>query len=150
MSAENVVRQFLALFHTARLDVPALRALLADDARYQPVVPIAPVRQGADAIVAELERQYELYDECACDILSVAVNGRTVFTERVDTVRQIATGQRTTTHVVGVFDLDDQGRIAWWREYWDALDCAGQLGIDDKTMRTIMCAPADVREGAMQ
>ena len=133
-----IVREFLALFHTTTLDGAALRAMLADEARYQPIVPIAPVRQGADAIVAEMERQYRLYDECDCAILGVAVAGNTVFTERVDTVRQIANGQRTTTHVVGVFDLDAQGKVAWWREYWDALDCAGQLGIDDKTMRAIM------------
>jgi limonene-1,2-epoxide hydrolase len=140
MTAERAVRDFLALFHTAKLDVAALRGLLADDARYQPVVPIAPIRQGADAIVEELERQYRLYDECACDIVHIAVSGSTVFTERVDTVRQIANGQWTTTHVVGVFELDASGKIVWWREYWDALDCAGQLGIDDKAMRDLMCA----------
>lgn len=138
IDAEQIVRDFLALFHTDRLDGLALRGFLADDARYQPIVPLALVRQGADAIVAELERQYLLYDECACDILHVAVAGRTVFTERVDTVRQLASGQRTTTHVVGVFDLDEAGRVTSWREYWDALDCAGQLGIDDKTMRALM------------
>ena len=147
MDAEAIVREFLALFHTDSLDGAALRALMANDARYQPIVPIAPARHGADAIIGELERQYELYDECACDILHIAVNGRTVFTERVDTVRQLASGQRTTTHVVGVFDLDENGRIVWWREYWDALDCAGQLGIDDKAMRAIMCANETPREG---
>lgn len=140
MTAEEPVRQFLALFETRNLDIATVRALLADDARYQPNVPIAPVRQGADAICQELERQYKLYDECACRILTVAVSGRTVFTERVDTCRQLKDGSETTTHVVGVFDLHETGRIAWWREYWDGLDCAGQLGIDDKAMRSIMCA----------
>ena len=139
MTAEQTVRKFLALFHTRQLDVNTLRSMLADDARYQPLVPIAPVRQGADSIVEELERQYELYDECACCTLSIAVAGKTVFTERVDTVRQLANGQRTTTHIVGVFDLDSQGKITWWREYWDGLDCAAQLGIDDRAMRAIMC-----------
>lgn len=138
MNLELIVRDYLALFHTETLDGAALRGFLAGDARYQPIVPLASVRHGADAIVAELERQYRLYDECACDILNVAVAGRTVFTERIDTVRQLANGQRTTTHVVGVFDLDETGRITWWREYWDALDCAGQLGIDDRAMRALM------------
>lgn len=141
MNAEQIVREFLALFHTDKLDVTEMRARLADDARYQGIVPIAPVRHGADAIVEEFERQYQLYDECACETLNLAVCGNTVFTERVDTVRQIATGQATTTHVAGVFDLDDDGKITWWREYWDGLDCAGQLGIDDKKMRELMCAP---------
>ncbi|MDK2757366.1 MAG: nuclear transport factor 2 family protein [Blastomonas fulva] len=140
MQHEQTVRAFLALFHTSNLDGAALRSMLAPDARYQPIVPIAPVRTGADAICAEMERQYKLYADCACDILHVAVTGDTVFTERVDTVRQLANGQATTTHVVGVFDLDDDGKIAWWREYWDALDCAGQLGIDDRAMRAMMCA----------
>ena len=140
MNPEITVREFLSLFHTRKLDVAAVRALLADGARYQPVVPIAPVRQGADAICEELERQYELYDECACAILSLAVSGSTVFTERVDTCRQLKDGRETTTSVVGVFDLDDAGKIVWWREYWDGLDCAGQLGIDDQVMRSLMCA----------
>ena len=99
MNTEQIVRDFLALFHTDKLDVPALRAMLADDARYQPIVPIAPVRQGADAIVEELERQYRLYDECACNTLHIAASGNTVFTERVDTVRQLANGLKTTTRV---------------------------------------------------
>lgn len=139
MNAEQVVRDFLALFHTTSLDALALRGFLADEARYQPIVPLAPVRHGADAIVEEMQRQYKLYDECSCDILKVAVSGDTVFTERVDTVRQLANGQRTTTCVVGVFDIDANGKITWWREYWDALDCAGQLGIDDQAMRGLMC-----------
>jgi limonene-1,2-epoxide hydrolase len=141
MDAEQIVRDYLALFHTDQLDVAALRSFLADDARYQPIVPLAPVRHGADAIVDELERQYHLYDECACETLKVAVAGSTVFTERVDTVRQVTTGQRTTTHLVGVFELDAAGKIVSWREYWDGLDCAGQLGIDDKKMRELMCIP---------
>lgn len=140
MNYEQRARDFLALFHTKQLDVAALRSMLAPDARYQPIVPIAPVRHGADAICSELERQYQLYDECACDILQIAVNGNSVFTERVDTCRQLANGQKTTTNVVGVFDFGADGKIIWWREYWDALDCAGQLGIDDRAMRAIMCA----------
>ena len=45
MNPEETVKAFLALFHTRKLDVAAVRALLADDARYQPIVPIAPVRR---------------------------------------------------------------------------------------------------------
>jgi len=140
MNPEETVKAFLALFHTRKLDVAAVRALLADDARYQPIVPIAPVREGADAICEELERQYELYDECACDILAISATGSTVFTERVDSCRQLKDGRKTTTNVVGVFDVDASGKIVWWREYWDGLDCAGQLGIDDKAMRSLMGA----------
>ncbi|MDT0576303.1 nuclear transport factor 2 family protein [Croceicoccus sp. F390] len=88
MTAERTVRNFLSLFHTRKLDIAAVRSMLADNAHHQPIVPIAPVREGADAICGELERQYELYDECACKILDFAASGSTVFTERVDTCRQ--------------------------------------------------------------
>lgn len=138
MDAEQVVRDFLALFHTSDLDVAALRSKLADDAQYQPIVPIAPVRKGADAICEEMERQYKLFADCTCDMLNVAVSGNVVFTERVDTCRQLADNSETTTHLVGIFELSDDGKVQSWREYWDALDCAGQLGIDDKAMRAIM------------
>ena len=140
MNPEQRVREFLALFDITKLDVRALRSMLADDARYHPLVPIAPVCDGADKNCEEMERQYELFSECTCDILQLAVNGKTVFTERVDTARQRAGGQKTTTRAVGVFELADDGRIASWRECWDGLDCAGQPGVDDKAMRAMMGA----------
>jgi len=135
---EEAVRVFLALMHTDKLDLVRIRACLAEDARYQPIVPLsAPVR-GADRICAELERQYALYKDCACEILNIASAGKTVFTERVDRVRQRSTNSETITHVAGLFDLDADNRIVWWREYWDALDIADQIGVSGDEMKAIM------------
>ena len=147
MNAESKIRAFLANFQTAKLDLSALRAALAADATYQSVVPIAPLRRGADAICAALARQYELYDQCDCVIREVATSGNTVFTERLDIVRRIADGRSTTTNVVAVFDLDDEGRIWFWREYWDRSDCARQLGIDSAAMRRILCVEPSALAG---
>lgn len=135
---EAAVRDFLALFHATTLDLPRIRAALADDARWQPVVPLAAAVHGADAICAEAERQYTLYADCDCEILRVASNGRTVFTERVDSVRMLSDDRTVLTRVVGVFDLDEDAKISFWREYWDTLDIADQIGISGEEMRKIM------------
>lgn len=134
----ETVKNFLALMHTDKLDIARIRACLADDARYQPIVPLsAPVR-GADRICAELERQYALYKDCACEIINIASAGKTVFTERVERVKQRSDNSETVTHVAGVFDLDADNRIVWWREYWDALDIADQIGVSGDEMKAIM------------
>lgn len=135
---EAAVRKFLDLFHATDLDIPAIRAALSEDARWQPVVPLARTVHGADAVCAEAERQYTLYADCACDILQVAVAAGTVFTERVDSVRMLHDDRTVVTRVVGVFDLDDDDKITFWREYWDTLDIADQIGISGEQMRKMM------------
>ena len=135
---EAAVRDFLALFHATTLDIPRIRAALAEDARWQPVVPLAAAVHGADAICAEAERQYRLYADCKCEILHVASGANTVFTERVDSVRMLSDDRTVVTRVVGVFDLDHQAKIKFWREYWDTLDIADQIGISGEDMRKIM------------
>ena len=87
---------------------------------------------------AEAERQYRLYADCDCEILHVAVAGDTVFTERVDTVRMLSDGRTVVTRVAGVFDLDAADRITFWREYWDMLDIAGQIGVSGEAMLKLM------------
>jgi len=134
---EAAVRDFLALFHATTLDIPRIRAALADNARWQPVVPLAATVRGPDAICAEAERQYKLYADCACEIQHIASSGNTVFTERVDSVRMLSDDRTVVTRVAGVFDLDD-GKISFWREYWDTLDIADQIGISGEEMRKIM------------
>lgn len=140
MDSETRVRAFQALLHATNLDLSALRAALAAGATFQSVLPAMPLRRGVDAICAELVDRNALYDECDSDIREVATNGTTVFMESIDTARIIADGQRTTTHVVAVFDLDDKGRIWFWREYRDILNCRTRLGMHGASMPQNLCA----------
>lgn len=135
---EGTVRRFLELFNTKSPDVAALKACLSPDARYQAIVPLAKMVEGADRICAEIARQYEIYVDCVCDIKHIASAGDTVFTERVDTVRQLSDDRRPVTHVVGIFDLDAEHRITFWREYWDGLAVADAMGIPADTLKQIM------------
>ncbi|ALR20581.1 limonene-1,2-epoxide hydrolase family protein [Sphingobium baderi] len=135
---EAAVEQFLTLFHASELNIPAIRAALAENARWQPVVPVAAMVHGAEAICGEIERQYKLYADCDCEILHIASAANTVFTERVDSVRMLHDGRTVLTRVTGVFDLDDEDKITFWREYWDMLDIADQVGISGEEMRKMM------------
>lgn len=136
--AEQRVRDFLGTFHAGQLDLAAVGSHLAASARYQPIVPMSAPVFGRDRICAEMDRQYRIYADCQCEIVAIASNGRHVFTERVDRVRQLATGNETVIHVVGVFEVDADGLIASWREYWDAIDCARQIGVTMEQMEDLM------------
>lgn len=143
-SKENAVREFLALFHTAKLDLDKIRAALAPDARWQAVVPLANVVYGADGICREAERQYRIYKDCDCELLNIASSGDTVFTERVDRVRLLDGDKEIITNVAGIFTVDDEDRIVFWREYWDMLDIADQIGVSGETMRQMMDSQVQV------
>lgn len=144
---EKRVADFLTTFHASELDLVRIASFLAPNATYQPIVPLARPVVGREAVCAELDRQYRLYADCQCETIAVASNGRQVFTERVDTVRQLADGSQTVVHLTGVFELDDSGLITSWREYWDALEVAQQLGVTMEQMARIMNTEAAL-EGA--
>jgi limonene-1,2-epoxide hydrolase len=137
-SKEAAVRNFLALFHTATLDLDKIRDALAPDARWQAVVPLAQVVYGAEGICREAERQYRIYKDCDCELINIASCGDTVFTERVDRVRLIDGGREVITNVAGIFTVNEDDKIVFWREYWDMLDIAGQIGITGEDMRKLM------------
>lgn len=137
-SKEAAVRKFLALFHATKLDIERIREALAPDARWQAVVPLADVVYGADAICREAERQYQIYKDCDCELLNIASSGDTVFTERVDRVRMLDGNKEVITNVAGIFTVNEDDKIVFWREYWDMLDIADQIGISGEEMRKLM------------
>lgn len=89
------------------------------------------------APIAELGQQFQRYRECVCEMVAVASNDRYVFTERRDHVTMIGFDQRIFSSVNAVFEFDEHGRIVEWREYWDALDIATQLGLNPDEMRRL-------------
>src|SRR3546814_17578574 len=109
------------------------------------VVPLARPVEGVEAICAEAERQYRIYTDCACEILNIATSGNTVFTERVDRIRLLADEREVVTRVVGIFDMDDDDNIVWWREYWDELDSAVKTGAWCVTQTAILITAEDVK-----
>jgi limonene-1,2-epoxide hydrolase len=81
---------------------------------------------GVEAIAGDFERQHALWSDLRIRVDNIASNANVVFTERVDTVTMM--GRDIATHMVGVFELDDDDKIVSWRDYFDMKEVESQLG----------------------
>jgi limonene-1,2-epoxide hydrolase len=130
---------FLDAFHVAGTpDFSALASYFAADGYYQPLVPATARIAGRAAIAAALEKQYQTYFECECEIHAAAAMGRFVFTERTDHVTLHAGNRKVGSRVCAVFEFNDDGDIAGWREYWDTGDVMQQMGISAEALAAAM------------
>ena len=75
------------------------------------------VHRGIDAIRAEFEAIVQIVPSTTVDIKALVANGGTVMVERVDNFE--IGGKPFDLEVVGVFDVDDNGRITRWHDYYD-------------------------------
>ena len=112
-SAETVVRKYLAAWK--RSDLDELVSFFSDDA----VFTDGPrgVHHGIDAIRAELETMVKVVPSTSVDIKKLVASGGTVMVERVDNFK--LGGKPFDLEVAAVFDVDDNGRIKRWRDYYD-------------------------------
>ena len=98
---------------------------MATDARYH-MCAWEPPDVGHDAIGANLLGQGEAFTDLHIEVLSIGSAGPRVFTERIDTMTM--NEKPVSFHLAGVFEIDDDGRIAVWRDYLDRREIAAQLG----------------------
>ena len=126
---QTQVLAFLDAFHD-RPDFEALGGYFAENGYYQPLVPALRPYRGRAAIVEILRTQYRTYHDCRCEIHTLAANGPFVFTERSDHVILYDGDRRVSSRVCAVFELDEEGLITAWREYWDTGDIARQMGLE--------------------
>jgi limonene-1,2-epoxide hydrolase len=130
---------FLDDFHVGGTpDFYKLSSYFAEDGWYQPLVPATARMTGRAAIAAALEKQYQTYYECRCEIHASAATGRFVFTERTDHVTLHAGDRKVGSRVCAVFEMNDDGLIAGWREYWDTGDVMQQMGISAEDLAAAM------------
>jgi limonene-1,2-epoxide hydrolase len=117
---EGIVRDFLDALTG---DAAGSASYFADggswrlNAWHEPVI-------GVQAIRADLERVEANWSGFRYDLLNVASAGTVVFVERID--RGHSQGKDMAVHVVGVFDVDEGGKITSWRDYYDAGEVEGQ------------------------
>jgi limonene-1,2-epoxide hydrolase len=130
---------FLDSFHVSGTpDFIALSSYFAEDGYYQPLVPATERITGRAAIAAALEKQYQTYFECECEIHASAAMGLFVFTERTDHVTLHAENRKVGSRVCAVFEFNERGEIAGWREYWDTGDVMRQMGISAEALAAAM------------
>jgi limonene-1,2-epoxide hydrolase len=130
---------FLDAFHVSGTpDFVALSGYFAENGYYQPLVPATERITGRAAIAAALKKQYQTYFECECEIHASAAMGRFVFTERTDHVTLHAENRKVGSRVCAVFEFNERGKIAGWREYWDSGDVMRQMGISAEALAAAM------------
>ena len=113
MNPESIVRDFCAAF--ARQDLAELLGYFAEGAVYHNI-PLPPA-EGLAAIEATLKQFLDPSGEAEFRVRHLAMSGRAVLTERVD-VLTIA-GKRIEIPVMGTFEVDADGKISAWRDYFD-------------------------------
>ncbi len=107
------VREFIVAFPRATAE--ELGAFFTDDAVYHDA-PAAPVL-GRPAIIDRLRRVFAQVEPLPWEVRALASCGTAVLTERIDHFRMGS--RRVSGATMGTFELR-AGKIAAWREYWDA------------------------------
>ena len=119
--SEKLVREFCAAW--PRRDIDELLGWFGDGSVYHNI-PMAPA-EGKDAIRAVLELFVPLASSIEFDIRHLVADGNVVLTERVD--RFVVNDKTIELPVMGTFELDDNGRIAAWRDYFDLNQWTSQM-----------------------
>lgn len=122
MERETVVRRFCEAI--ARRDVEELVGFFTEDAVYHNM-PIAPVT-GHEAIRTTLQGYLAPASEAEFELVKLAVSGDSVLTERID--RFTVNGKPIVLPVMGTFEIDADGRIRAWRDYFDMAQFTRQMG----------------------
>jgi limonene-1,2-epoxide hydrolase len=122
MTPESVVRNFCRAVE--RRNIPALVDFFTADAVYHNI-PIAPLT-GRDAIAATLGQFIAPAARVEFEIVGLATQDSTVFTERVD--RFEIGGKLVELPVMGAFEITPEGKIRAWRDYFDMQQFTNQLG----------------------
>jgi len=117
----DVVSRFCAAW--TEVDVDAICAFFAPGAVYHNM-PLDPVH-GVDAIRTTIEGFTGGVERIEFRIVNIAADGPVVLTERVDAF--ITPARTVELPVMGTFEIDADGRIAAWRDYFDLNQFLSQM-----------------------
>lgn len=119
----EVVQQFCDAWGTPD-QIDAALDLLSDDCFYHNI-PLDPV-EGIDAIKTTVLGFTTGVDKVEFETLAIAANGNKVLTERIDSF--FFPGNTIALPVMGTFEVDADGKIAHWRDYFDMNQFLSQMG----------------------
>lgn len=121
VTPETTVDEFLA--RICRFDLDAACELVSDDVEYDNV-PMG-ANHGPQGIKNLLGPMVDGLDEIDWVVHRQAAAGNVVMNERTDRFR--VGDEWIELPVAGVFELDDEGRIRLWRDYFDLGSLEGVL-----------------------
>jgi limonene-1,2-epoxide hydrolase len=125
---ESIIKEFMDAWGNGTQEHPDIEkivSMLSDDAVWQLWIPGGPTLRGREAIRNDIARQLSFATFMRCGAVHVASNGGVVFTERIDHFN--SHGKTVEHHLVAVFEVNGQGKITAWREYFDPDDVNRQL-----------------------
>jgi limonene-1,2-epoxide hydrolase len=117
MTPQQTVEAFIG--HWNGCDIDAMLALCAEGIIYHNI-PMEPIH-GTAAMRGMVEGFLANVAACDWKVHAIAANGNTVLTERTDGFT-FKDGRRAAIRVMGTFELDAEGRISAWRDYFDMLE----------------------------
>jgi limonene-1,2-epoxide hydrolase len=133
---EDSVRAFIAGWECSKWDADLIDRMLdrmTSDIQYHVYAWERPV-VGRAAVRDELLRQAPMFTDVRSEIVSIASANHTVLVERRDSM--MIGRKPLMQHVVGVFEVDNEGKISRWRDYYDSVECAVKLGADVSKVST--------------
>ena len=115
MDPDRIVREFSEAW--GRADLEQIMDAFTEDAVYHNM-PMEPLK-GKPAIRAGIESFFKMSPKgIDFESLHQVTSGNVVMNERVDTFES-EDGSKTSAPVCGIFEVDDAGKIAAWRDYFD-------------------------------
>jgi limonene-1,2-epoxide hydrolase len=114
MTPKDTVDAFIAHWNSGNME--AMYALCAENVVWHNI-PMEPV-EGKPAMRAAVDGFMGNVAACDWQVHAIAADGNTVLTERTDGFT-FKDGRRAAIRVMGTFELNTEGKIAAWRDYFD-------------------------------
>lgn len=121
MNPQQTIETFIAAW--GEYDLDKIYSFMADDIEWTDV-PLSTVN-GIDQVRAKMA-MFPGVEACGFDTHHIAANGNVVMTERTDWFEM--KGKRRVIRVMGVFELNADGKIAKWRDYFDSAEFVREFG----------------------
>ena len=122
-NCEKVVNDLFAAW--TRLNLDEVMGLFAEDGVWDNV-PMSPAK-GKQAIREMTNGFMKDATSFIAKILRTVHEGNVVCNERVDTI-VMKNGKKAEIPVAGMFEMDNNGKIKIWRDYFDLASFTKQLG----------------------
>ena len=116
MTPQQTVEAFIDCWN--RMDMEAVFGMLSDDVIWHNI-PMEPV-MGKAAVQAMMDG-FPDFESCHWDTHAISANGNKVLTERTDHFTLVG-GKKASIRVMGIFEIDANGKIAKWRDYFDIVE----------------------------
>lgn len=121
MTPIETIESFIAAWD--EFDLEKIYSFMADDIEWTDI-PLSTVK-GIDQVRAKMDG-FPGVEAASFEMHFIAANGNNVLTERTDWFQM--KGKKRTIRVMGTFELNDEGKIKRWRDYFDSAEFAREFG----------------------